>query len=70
MALETLALAVLFAQYSLALTATNPLCYVVVMGTVAAFVAYVSSSGRSPGLTRHTSEHRHFFCRPNRCLDP
>jgi hypothetical protein len=40
LALEALALAVLFAQYSLALTATNPLCYVVVMGLVAAFVAY------------------------------
>ena len=39
-ALESLALAVLFAQYSLALTATNPLVYVVVMGLVAAFVAY------------------------------
>ena len=40
LALDALALAVLFAQYSLALTATNPLCYVVVMGLVAAFVAY------------------------------
>jgi hypothetical protein len=39
-ALEGLSLAVLFAQYSLALTATNPLVYVVVMGLVAAFVAY------------------------------
>lgn len=40
LALEALALAVLFARYSLALTATNPLCYVVVMGLAAAFVAY------------------------------
>ena len=40
LALEALALAVLFAQYSLALTATNPLVYVVVMALVAAFVAY------------------------------
>jgi hypothetical protein len=40
LALESLTLAVLFAQYSLALTATNPLLYVVVMGLVAAFVAY------------------------------
>jgi len=40
LALDSLALAVLFAQYSLALSATNPLCYVVVMGLVAAFVAY------------------------------
>jgi DoxX-like protein len=40
LALEALTLAVLFAHYSLALTATNPLMYVVVMGLVAAFVAY------------------------------
>jgi hypothetical protein len=40
LALDALALAVLFAQYSLALTATNPLVYVVVMALVAAFVAY------------------------------
>ena len=40
LALEALTLAVLFAQYSLALSATNPLIYVVVMGLVAAFVAY------------------------------
>jgi hypothetical protein len=40
LALEAFSLAVLFAQYSLALTATNPLIYVVVMGLVAAFVAY------------------------------
>lgn len=40
LALESLALAVIFAQYSLALTATNPLCYVVVMAVVATFVAY------------------------------
>src|SRR5205823_8908258 len=40
LALEALILAALFAQYSLALTATNPLIYVVVMALVAAFVAY------------------------------
>jgi hypothetical protein len=40
LALEALTLAVLFAQYSLALTATNPLIYVVVMALMAAFVAY------------------------------
>jgi hypothetical protein len=40
LAVDAFALAVLFAQYSLALTATNPLCYVVVMALVAAFVAY------------------------------
>jgi DoxX-like protein len=40
LALEALLLAVLFARYSLALTATNPLLYVLVMALVAAFVAY------------------------------
>jgi DoxX-like family len=38
LALESVALAVLYARYSLALTATNPLVYVVVMGLMAAFV--------------------------------
>lgn len=40
LAVESVALALLFAHYSLALTATNPLWYVVVMGLLAAFVAY------------------------------
>lgn len=40
LALESLGLALLFAQYSLALTSTNPLIYVVLLGVVAAFVAY------------------------------
>ena len=40
LALETLALAVLYAQYSLDLAATNPLVWAVVMGLLAAFVAY------------------------------
>ncbi len=40
LALEATVLAVLFAQHSLALTATNPLVYVVVMGLVATLVAY------------------------------
>jgi hypothetical protein len=40
LALETLALAGLYAQYSLALTASNPLVWSVVMGLLAAFVAY------------------------------
>jgi uncharacterized membrane protein YkgB len=40
LALESLALAVLYARYSLALAATNPLVYVVVTGLMAAFVAY------------------------------
>ena len=40
LALAAFTLAVLFAQYSLAVTASNPLIYVIVMGLVAAFVAY------------------------------
>lgn len=40
LAVEALALTLLFAQYSLAPTATNPLVYVVVMTLVAAFVAF------------------------------
>jgi hypothetical protein len=40
LALEALALAGLYARYSLALTATNPLIWSVVMGLLAAFVAY------------------------------
>jgi hypothetical protein len=39
LALESLALALLYAQYSLAIAATNPLVYVVVMALMAAFVA-------------------------------
>ena len=40
LALETLALAGLYARYSLELAVTNPLVWAVVMGLVAAFVAY------------------------------
>lgn len=40
LALEALALAALYAQYSLALTAANPLVWSVVMALLAAFVAY------------------------------
>jgi hypothetical protein len=40
LALESLALAGLYARYSLKLTATNPLVWVVVMGLMAVFVAY------------------------------
>src|SRR5205807_5867572 len=40
LALESVALALWFARYSLALRATNPLVYVVVGGLMAAFVAY------------------------------
>jgi hypothetical protein len=40
LALETLALAGLYARHSLKLTAANPMVWAVVMGLVAAFVAY------------------------------
>ena len=40
LALETLILAALYAQYSLELAATNPLVWSVVMGLLVAFVAY------------------------------
>jgi len=40
LALETLALAGLYARYSLKLAATNPMVWAVVMGLVSAFVAY------------------------------
>ena len=40
LALEALALAALYAQYSLELAATNPLVWSVVMALLAAFVAY------------------------------
>src|SRR5215510_624437 len=40
LALESLALAGLYAQYSLKLSATNPLVWVVVMGVIGVFVAY------------------------------
>jgi hypothetical protein len=38
--METLAIAALYARYSLQLAATNPLVWAVVMGLLAAFVAY------------------------------
>ena len=40
LALETLALAGLYARYSLKLAATNPMVWALVMGLLAAFVAY------------------------------
>jgi len=40
LALESLALTVLYARVSLRLAATNPLVYAVPMGLVAAFIAY------------------------------
>ena len=48
LALESLALAGLYARYSLELTATNPLVWVVMMGVMAAFVAYGRSALRQP----------------------
>lgn len=40
LAVETLALAALYARYSLQLTVTNPLVWSVTMGLLVAFVAY------------------------------
>jgi VIT1/CCC1 family predicted Fe2+/Mn2+ transporter len=40
LALETLALAGIYAQYSRKLTAANPMVWALVMGVAAAFVAY------------------------------
>ena len=48
LALESLALAGLYARYSLKLTATNPMVWVVVMGLMAAFVAYGRYALRPP----------------------
>jgi len=48
LALETLALAGLYARYSLKLAATNPLVWSVGMGLVAAFVAYGRYALMSP----------------------
>ena len=48
LALESLALAGLYARYSLELTATNPLVWVVMMGLMAAVVAYGRSALRQP----------------------
>jgi hypothetical protein len=48
LALETLAVAAVYAQYSLKLAATNPLVWAVVMGLLAAFVAYGRYALRPP----------------------
>jgi hypothetical protein len=48
LALESLGLALLYARYSLALTATNPLPYVIVIGVLAAVVAYGRYALRPP----------------------
>ena len=48
LALETLALAGLYARFSLELAATNPLVWCLVMGLLAAFVAYGRYALRPP----------------------
>ena len=48
LALETLALAGLYARYSLKLAATNPMFWAVWMGLLAAFVAYGRYALRPP----------------------
>jgi len=48
LALETLALAGLYGRFSLKLTAANPLVWAVVMGLLAAFVAYGRYGLRPP----------------------
>jgi hypothetical protein len=49
LALETLALAVVYALYSLKIAATNPLVWALPMGLLAAFVAYGRYSLSPPG---------------------
>jgi len=48
LALETLALAALYARYSLKLAVTNPLVWAAVMGLLAAVVAYARYALMSP----------------------
>jgi putative oxidoreductase len=48
LALESLALAVVYARYSLSLTATNPLVWVVAMAVMAVFVACGRYAFRPP----------------------
>ena len=47
LALETFALAAVYAQYSLKLAPTNPLVWAIVMGLLATFVAYGRYAFRS-----------------------
>jgi hypothetical protein len=49
LALETVALAALYARYSLKLAATNPLVYAVPMGLMAIIVAYGRYAVAPPG---------------------
>ena len=51
LALETLTLAGLYAQYSLQLTTANPFVWAAVMGVLVAFVAYARYAVRPPGRT-------------------
>lgn len=46
LALETLAIAAVYARYSLTLAATNPLVWALAMGTLAVFVAWGRSAVR------------------------
>ena len=50
LAVETLALAALYARYSLTLAVTNPLVWAITMGLLAAFVAYGRYAIRPVGL--------------------
>ena len=47
LAVESVVLAAVYARYSLSVTATNPLVWVVAMAVMAAFVAYGRSALRS-----------------------
>lgn len=57
LAMESLALAGLFARYSLELAATNPLVWTAVMGLLAAFVAYGRYALRAPAGARPDARH-------------
>ena len=48
LAVESLALAAVYSRYSLSLTATNPLVWVVLMAVMAVFVAYGRRVRKSP----------------------
>jgi len=56
LALETFALAALYARYSLELAATNPMVWALVMGVLAAFVAYGRYSAQAAGLTQRSQD--------------
>jgi hypothetical protein len=56
LAVESLALAVMYSRYSLNFTADNPLIWVVVMAVMAAFVAYGRYALRTSGPLRRDAE--------------